>query len=755
MTVTDGAAGDRFHNPYSFVPFGRRPTEGPLADAEPRGHARYSDGALSGTLAFTMEVRTPLLIPDRWDRDGDRHRTFGVLADAAGQPVLHGASVKGALRSAYEVVTGSRVPFAGSWSEPLSRRLEASSAIGLIPVRIVRPADGPLQAEILLGDIPGVITSNELRDRVTKKDVALPAALLPAYDRGLARVLDLEGKEQHRRQRIKDLHGSRVKVGLRPYVHRSGRFQLWGVHSLSATEGGTKVPDGRIETGDERSPFRSYRADDGELTADGYLFLTGRNARRKHYERVFFSTSAEPPRLPVHESVEAGWRSVINAYLAAHKPQDLRSTAALGGMADDWSAHMLDKERRTLRDGDLCYAVIDRTPEGGHRIVSLQPVSISRRPYAVTPLDLVPEDVRPAQRSSEASPADRLFGWVRETSGRGDGAGGGATALRGAVRVESVEGPDSASVVDLASDGPGSIPLAILGAPKPANPRLYFGDAEGRPLKGGKRSSIDLALPGGGDKRAATGLRGRKVYPPHRPAETEGVAVPPEARRQGDLADSQNSTVTAWVRPGSRITVRLGLTEVSEAELGALIEMLALCSGRGRLRMGHAKPLGFGSLEVDPGTIELRVASGEEIRASYAEGLVPAPRRADEGRIDALRGAFRAAQPAEGTLGWADGAPLAIRRAFEGPDDDRRVTYPVALDQRASVLEGYAWFVENERADRPLSLPMIDAPDPTLPVLTQKPRPQGGRGGKGGQGRKGGKGGQGRKGGQRDRRDRR
>jgi hypothetical protein len=246
-------------------------------------------------------------------------------------------------------------------------------------------------------------------------------------------------------------------------------------------------------------------------------------------------------------------------------------------------------------------------------------------------------------------------------------------------------------------------------------------------------------VPGGAPTGAATGLRGRKVYPPHHLAEAEGVGVPPEARRAGGTADSQNSTVTAWVKPGARITVRLGLTEVSAAELGALIETLALCSGRGRLRMGYAKPLGFGSLEVDMDSIDLRVASGSEIRASYADGRVPAPGRADAARIASLRSAFASAQPQEGTLGWAEGAPLAVRRAFEGfqgPDGDPRVTYPVALDDRGAVLEGYVWFVENERAGQ-RSLPMIDADDPTLPVLRKEPpKPRGGRPGDRGGGKR-------------------
>jgi len=177
------------------------------------------------------------------------------------------------------------------------------------------------------------------------------------------------------------------------------------------------------------------------------------------------------------------------------------------------------------------------------------------------------------------------------------------------------------------------------------------------------------------------------------------------------------------VRPGARITVRLGLTEVSVAELGALLETFALCSGHGRLRMGYAKPLGFGSLRVDMDSIDLRIASGADIRACYTDGRVPSPPKADEERIRALRRAFWDAQTQEGVPGWADGAPLALRRAFAGADGDHRVTYPVALDDRGSVLEGYTWFMENER-EKKMSLPMIDAPDPTLPVLKKERRKQ-------------------------------
>ena len=68
------------------------------------------DGQWSGWLTLRLVTRTPLLLPDpeTATRDADDHPTYPVRLGPDGQPLLHGASVKGALRSAYEAVTGSR-----------------------------------------------------------------------------------------------------------------------------------------------------------------------------------------------------------------------------------------------------------------------------------------------------------------------------------------------------------------------------------------------------------------------------------------------------------------------------------------------------------------------------------------------------------------------------------------------------------------------------------------------------------------------
>jgi CRISPR-associated protein (TIGR03986 family) len=716
--------GEAFRNPYSFVPFRQRPAQGPLADAEPSGHARYEDDHMSGSLTFSMDVRTPLLVPDRWDQDASEHRSFGVLT-TDGAPVIHGASIKGALRSAFELVTGSRVPVAHQWKSPVARRLEAASAIELIPVRIVAAADGEgLEAELLLGDIGSAISSSGLKSSV-KKGARLPAALLPAYGHW-TRLIDLGDKPakgpqkvEERRARIQQWHGREVRVELKALTHSSKRFNLWGVERVLTTDPPLPArPDGA-------SPFANYPEQKGvkRLEVTGYLALTGLNAQRKHYERVFFSTETNPVRLPVSESVLAGWRSVMRAYRDAHTANDLRSTKALGRMADDWSAHLIEEGRDELRAGSLCYAVVDEAGAGGElRIVALQPVTISRRPYASTPWELAPADVRPARRLAEASPADRVFGWVPD--GTSDRSQKDAAGFRGLLRVANVTGPAPDSVKEL--DPP--LPLAILASPKPSSPRFYFSDPAGSPMARRPKSQIDLAA-------GTAGLRGRKVYPPHDPAvPADPHGAPSGAARPGGVKDSQNSTVQAWIEPGSRISVRLEFTQMSRAELGALLQTIELCSGQGRLRLGTGKPLGFGSLEVDARSVDLRVASGIEIRDAYRSGRVPSPGSAGPAQVAALLSEFRAVWNeafAESTdAPWTeDTPPRALARAFGGWQDGLETSYPTAIEGATrQIAPGYTWFVMNESPNNPASqqpLPSIDAEDSTLKVLPDRFERQG------------------------------
>ena len=98
-----------FHNPYSFVPLVRRPSDGPFADSPPVSLDRMHDGTWSGRLSVRWTATTPLLIPDmaRAQIMHD-HPTVPIRVDHHGLPYLSATSIKGVIRSALEAITSSR-----------------------------------------------------------------------------------------------------------------------------------------------------------------------------------------------------------------------------------------------------------------------------------------------------------------------------------------------------------------------------------------------------------------------------------------------------------------------------------------------------------------------------------------------------------------------------------------------------------------------------------------------------------------------
>ena len=104
-----------FHNPYTFVPSPPRPLDciksGDFAgDFNPLGpehnlcHSSFEDDLWTGYIPIKLITVTPLVLLDAGeeDRSSDVHQTYDVL-DYIPEP-----SLRGMLRSAYEVVTNSR-----------------------------------------------------------------------------------------------------------------------------------------------------------------------------------------------------------------------------------------------------------------------------------------------------------------------------------------------------------------------------------------------------------------------------------------------------------------------------------------------------------------------------------------------------------------------------------------------------------------------------------------------------------------------
>lgn len=92
-------------NPYDFVPF---PPAEEVERTAPAGHDGYT--GLRGRLECTLEALGPLMVLDAERRPGpDAARAGAFMRDAGGRYVIPGTSLKGVVRSVFEVLVPSCV----------------------------------------------------------------------------------------------------------------------------------------------------------------------------------------------------------------------------------------------------------------------------------------------------------------------------------------------------------------------------------------------------------------------------------------------------------------------------------------------------------------------------------------------------------------------------------------------------------------------------------------------------------------------
>ncbi len=744
-----------FHNPYNFVPaLLRENLTGEMGDRTPMPHDRYVLGHYSGHVKVSMTTETPLLLPDtgpgRVGENAEGHKIFEVLI-RDGKPYIQPSSMRGMLRAAYESATNSRYGVFVGHEQRLGLRMPASGGLGLIPARV---QGGRLMllagSEPLQGGPP-----DHMR-----------AAWLPAYTAGSSapradRILVAPDN-------VLPEHGQEVWCQLqkvRRWVLREDRrkgtgeyrplFTYWRVIvAASNPEELRPAPDPTVDhapsyaLGQRNRQSYHQRLSDTLGPVKGWICMTNQNIGSKHDERVFFSAEVNPPPLPLTDALRRQWRELIQDYKNIHKG-DLEKRARRGeapweflgrnpGLTS-WSRHVYREEVAELRDGDLCYVAVESSGSGWVA-KDLYPVMISRSLHPATPAELVPASLLPPCGFTELSPADRVFGWVRQQ---------GTGAYRGNISIGEVKCLDL-DAVDQFDQG---LPLAILGQPKPNQTRFYVGkDKAGSPQNDGL-SKINARY----DRPRTKGLRGRKVYPHHRGLPPQYWNEPLEDRTQEqrhghfqeyrrpqkpltqgidsheehlgqEQRDDQNRSVKGWVKPKKRFVFDLTFTNLSKVELGALLWLLDQPPGRFH-RLGGGKPLGFGSVRLEIGGLNAR--TGELMRDKY-QNLRGAPSSAisdpkpfiDEYK-EAVTDSYGAGEP-------FDQVPFiaAFSRAMEGFSDGLPIHYPRIRqpDQLADKPVpphpdglGYEWFVENERESKGPRLSLRDlATDPGLPYLWKR-----------------------------------
>lgn len=765
--------GDRFHNPYNFVPaLPRDQVTGELGDRSPVGHGRYLPDYWSGRISVKLTAVTPLLIPDAAEMtDNDGHKTYPIRLGVDGKPYLPPTSIKGMLRSTYEAVTNSRLSvFEKDHENRLAYRMPTDMGLQMVPVRIEHDGDG----KKIIRRFPGASEIDGDGTPNPKPENLMYAAWLPRYQGG-----KISNEIRYADGTLPE-HKHEVEVWLEKFQHwrwdkkqksHIKDFQYWRVREISRSgEPLGKQPRDTPKT--EKSNHSSHHESLIEFKqAHGFVCITNSNIDRKHDERVFFGSSDEDVA-PLSEqevkALEKQWDNLITDYQEIHKDEICKQHKASPPVLKNsvWSRHIkgtgftLATDERDLKVGTLCYARVEKK-NGKCKILGLYPVIIAKELFSLDPQSLLPKELRPATRLEELSPADRVFGWVRQKEGGGSGG-----AYKGNLRVHSVQCPDLPKDKLIYEFGDLGFPLNILGQPKPQQAKFYVAKAWDDATK----DQVGEPLPKNTEKKDSYAqgqfLRGRKVYPHHAHLPPQYWDNPLEDRTQTNQSgyfqeyrrprleepdpkkpkrkdaqpqyceqhceqrDDQNRSIKAWVKPNITFSFDIDVINLSNVELGALLWLLSLPPEHYH-RLGGGKPFGFGSIRLDIDWDKTDLCQGkgwQQYYHSLVPELNPNPKIA-ETTIKQFQEVFKTA--------YGDGKafndiPLiqAFCHSAKGFEDKLPIHYPRARQQGQTESvpphpegKAFEWFVANERTGKQggpkVALPPLWE-ETGLPILPSK-----------------------------------
>lgn len=533
-------------NPYSFIPTPPRDRLPEVfADREPAPYGVLDTAdQWVGRLSLTLTLHTPMLLPDpqRATCDDEDHKTYPVQVDPNGRPLLHGASLKGALRSAYESVTGSRYGVFRDHDRALAYRAAPTTEkattrrVSVTPARVEDDGAGGL--------------------RFRPCD-AIP---LPLYGDGRKATAVGAATQLDWGQ----LHGRQVQATVR------------------SVKNNLKVVD-RVALADDTSITLN-----GEVCT-GWLSITGRSFPTKTKERLFCANTKSP--IPVTDEHHRLWQAVLTSYQEAatlHQPpaDTVRSRHVPGTESDAPSR---------LHAGDLVY--LNRT---GGVVTAVQPVMVGRVPYTHAPAELLDASLHPAATPAQMSAADRVFGWSAPEAGPGRPRSSGS---RGRLRVVDVRCVTDDWLVEHAG-GVALAPLStphptqfrFYTAADSAGTRLTgqttkaAGYQDGAALRGRKAYWYPAEPPDGYWTPTGDPLpEGHREY-----------LSPPGVKA------SQTATHLGWVRPGTEFRVELFIDGIPGAELGPLIWLASQDGCALRLGGGKPLGFGATRVRIDWDRTELR-----------------------------------------------------------------------------------------------------------------------------------------------------
>ena len=602
-----------FHSAVNRIPVPRREILGTVrrgklpadlfGDQEPPAHDHLSSERWSGSIDLELTVRTPLVYGEQ-RRNPSGNTQVEIPTDQQGRVVFPGTMVKGMLSRAYEVLTASRFRVFEEHAKPLTYRADVADALRLVPVRVVEMSeDGGFVVELLRGE-----KKKYVRDKngIKQEIPAVSAAFLRVDSSHPRRCV---GSSEFRKIQAMTRHQNKVRCKLSLCIHPKG-YAYWRVIGLYDAR------DELVEIYDVSSDVEVLKTIDKVV---GYVYRSARDEEppesvfsNKHNERVFFSVSNDTKKMVVSASVVNSYRRIVESYSEQRKINELQRNVRPNRFTGVDS-------KALLRKGSLAYAVLS---DDEAVVEELVPTMVGRRSYCMSPRSLAEKQcVTPLGSATEASAADRLFGYV--VSNPREGAENGGVASRGRLIFGQV---DTSSVVLSREE----TPIAPLLSPKPASARRFLTDIKGgTPMKKGEcdedNQKKDRVLRRSEYFRSGQYL-GVAAHPVHRSI-LGSDNFPSSATRaplqEGVRQDNRqiHSVAKTWIRPGSVLRCRMRFENLSRNELAALVWLLepanlvpiseqnAEKSKVGYLRVGLGKPLGLGAVEVRMAKDGLRAVS--------------------------------------------------------------------------------------------------------------------------------------------------
>jgi CRISPR-associated protein (TIGR03986 family) len=346
---------------------------------------------------------------------------------------------------------------------------------------------------------------------------------------------------------------------------------------------------------------------------------------------------------------------------------------------------------------------VEKGTEGGKTAATLSDFIASSDP------DLLPMG---DSRKRNLTPAELLFGYT-EHCGKG--------ALAGRLQF--------AGAVPIANQGPllhaDWIDLQILNSPKPPSPNLYFRKRAG----GGWIRKSELSL----EKHQ---IQGRKIYlHTHRVEQAKSPADSRWTMHRENIRSGEFDRMRVRVRPvlaDKAFSFDIRFDNLTRFEIGALLYVLAP-SGTFRHKLGMGKPLGLGSVQIEPLEIEWVNRSDR-----YSKDLLTAPR----GTRFGLSGPVDAGVP-DDPRGWAADFRATLKsatpsiKALETLGDPNKIQHPVhypqiegpVVSEAAFETERYEWFVTNDHKNtHDAQRTHLGSVGDTIPDLVRLPKTERGGG---------------------------